>query len=67
MINLFQVDADDKSTWTGADDVIIAGKDPVPRNPVPYNAETNAGPTGDDAFWTTKNSEGEDDPTEYIP
>lgn len=67
MINLFQVDADDKSTWTGADDVVIAGKEPVPRNPVPYDAATNGEPTGDDAFWTTKNSEGEDDPTEYIP
>lgn len=67
MINLFQVDADNESTWTGADDVVIAGKEPVPRNPVPYDAEANGGPTGDDAFWTTKNSEGEDDPTEYTP
>ena len=67
MINLFQVDDADESQWTGALDVLIAGKGPVDRNPVPYDADTNDEPTGDDAFWTTKNSEGEDDPTTYIP
>ena len=67
MINLFQVDENDESTWTGATDVVIAGKEPVDRNPVPYDATKNGPPTGDDAYWTTKNSEGEDDPTEYIP
>jgi hypothetical protein len=67
MINLFQVDSSDESDWTGSDDVVIAGKEPVPRNPVPYDSESNGAPTGDDAFWTTKNSEGQDDPTEYIP
>lgn len=67
MINLFQVDSDDKSTWTGADDVVIAGKEPVDRNPVPYDASRNGPPTGDDAYWTTKNSEGMDDPAEYTP
>lgn len=67
LINLFTVDGEDESRWTGANDVMIAGKEPVDRNPVPYDAETNGEPTGDDAYWTTKNSEGEDDPDLYIP
>lgn len=67
MINLFQVDEDDKSKWTGALDVAIAGKEPIDRNPVPYDARHNGNPTGDDAYWTVNNSEGEDDPDMYVP
>ena len=67
MINLFQVDEKDESQWTGAHDVQISGKGPVPRNPVPYDAETNGPPTGDDVFWSLKNSEGQDNPDDIIP
>lgn len=67
MINLFHVDDQDESRWTGAYDVHIAGKGPVSRNPVPYDAEHNGPPTGDDVYWTLKNSEGEDNPEDIIP
>lgn len=71
MINLFQVDDDGESDWTGALGVQIAGKGPVDRPLVPgtpkYDAAKNDAPTGDDAYWTTKNSEGKDDPDLYIP
>lgn len=73
MINLFQVDDYGDSTWTGKYDVIIAGKEPVDRDLLPapddmkYDATKNGPPTGDDAYWTVKNSEGEDDQTEYTP
>lgn len=66
MINLFQVDENNESEWTGAYDVIIAGKEPVDRLEVPYDPETNDKPVGDDAYWTVKNAT-EDDPDEYIP
>lgn len=73
MINLFQVDDVGDSTWTGKYDVVIAGKEPVERDLLPapddmkYDATKNGPPTGDDVYWTVKNSEGEDDPTEYTP
>lgn len=73
MINLFQVDDYGDSEWTGKYDVIIAGKEPVEHDLLPapddmkYDATKNGPPTGDDAYWTVKNSEGEDNPTEYIP
>lgn len=73
MINLFQVDDQGDSSWTGKYDVVIAGKEPVDRDLLPapddmkYDATKNGPPTGDDAYWTVKNSEGEDDPTKYIP
>lgn len=67
MINLFQVDEHDESKWTGACDVQIAGKGPVPRQPVPYDPATNGSPTGSDAYWSVKNSEGEDKPGDIIP
>lgn len=71
MINLFYVDEDGKSKWTGKDDVVIAGKEPVERELIPgtprYDPAKNGPPSGDDAYWTVKNSEGEDDPDEYIP
>lgn len=73
MINLFQVDDYGNSQWTGKYDVVIAGKEPVERDLLPepddmkYDATKNGPPTGDDAYWTVKNSEGEDDQTEYTP
>lgn len=73
MINLFQVDDYGDSTWTGKYDVVIAGKEPVERDllsapdDMKYDATKNGPPTGDDAYWTVKNSEGEDDSTRYIP
>jgi hypothetical protein len=67
MINLFQVDEHNESKWTGAYDVQIAGKGPVPRQPVPYDPATNGPPTGDDVHWSVKNSEGEDNPDDIIP
>ena len=67
MINLFQIDEHNKSKWTGAYDVQIAGKGPVPRQPVPYDSATNGPPTGDDVYWSVKNSEGEDNPDDIIP
>lgn len=73
MINLFQVDDYGNSQWTGKYDVVIAGKEPVERDLLPepddmkYDVTKNGPPTGDDAYWTVKNSEGEDDPTEYTP
>lgn len=66
MINLFQVDDDNTSPYTGAYDVYIAGKEPVDRLPVPYDPETNGPPTGDDVYWTVRNPE-EDTPEDYIP
>lgn len=73
MINLFQVDDYGNSKWTGKYDVVIAGKEPVNRDLLPtpddmkYDATKNGPPTGDDAYWTVKNSDGDDNPTEYIP
>lgn len=73
MINLFQVDEYGESEWTGKYDVIIAGKEPIDHDLLPapndmkYDATKNGPPTGDDAYWTVKNSEGEDDPAEYTP
>lgn len=67
MINLFQIDEHNESKWTGAYDVQIAGKGPVPRQPVPYDPATNGPPTGDDVYWSVKNSEGEDNPDDIIP
>ena len=71
MINLFQVDEHGDSNWTGKTDVVIAGKEPVKRELIDgtpmYDATKNGPPTGDDAYWTTKNSEGQDDPDLYIP
>lgn len=73
MINLFQVDDYGASKWTGKYDVVIAGKEPVKRDLLPapndmkYDAIKNGSPTGDDAHWTVKNSEGEDDSIKYTP
>lgn len=67
MINLFQLDDKGNSKWTGKGDVVIAGKGPVLDSPVPYDPTKNGPPTGDDAYWSVKNSEGEDDPDDYIP
>lgn len=73
MINLFQVDEYGESDWTGKYEVVIAGKEPVEHDLLPapndmkYDATKNGPPTGDDAYWTVKNSEGEDNPAEYTP
>ena len=68
MINLFEVDdTTDESRYTGAQDVQISGKGPVPRNPVPYDSEQNGPPTGDDVHWSLDNSEGENNPDDIIP
>lgn len=73
MINLFQVDDYGESEWTGKYDVVIAGKEAVERDLLPepddmkYDATRNGPPTGDDVYWTVKNSDGEDSPTEYTP
>lgn len=67
MINLFQVDAADESEWTGAHDIHIAGKGPVPRNPVPYDPATNGEPVGDDTHLTVKNADLDNDPEMLIP
>lgn len=69
MINLFEIDDNkpDESKYTGAEDVQISGKGPVPRNPVPYAAEHNGPPTGDDVYWSLDNSEGKNNPDDIIP
>ena len=61
LINLFQVDDSDESQYTGASDVLIAGKGTVPRNPVPYAPAENDSPTGSDAMYTVRNAEGPED------
>lgn len=66
MINLFYVDEDNNSEWTGMKDVTIAGKGLINRLDVPYNPTENDSPTGDDAYWTV-NNDAEDTPTDYIP
>lgn len=71
MINLFMVDSEDESEWTGMDQVHIAGKEPVDHHLIEgtprYDATKNGPPSGDDAYWTVKNAEGEENPEEYIP
>lgn len=71
MINLFYVDEDGKSEWTGKADVDIIGKEPVDKDLIPgtpmYDAEKNGAPTGDDVSWTLKNSDFNEDPDKYIP
>lgn len=66
MINLFDVDANDEGIYTGAHDISIPDKGPVPRNPVPYNPATNDSPDGTDVWVDVKNSEGKPD-EEIIP
>ena len=70
LINLFQVDAEGKSEWTGAEDVVIAGKDSVERELVDgpkYDIAKNDSPMGDDAFWTVNNADVDEDESQYIP
>ena len=67
MINLFTVDEDDNSEWTGAYDVHISGKGEISPNPVPYDIATNDAPTGDDAYWTVKNIPEDDDEGLLVP
>lgn len=73
-INLFDVDADDNSEWTGMDDVNIAGKGAVDKHLVEgtpgYDVSKNGPPTGDDAYWTVNNVETDeerDNPDLYVP
>lgn len=68
MINLFQIEDThtDKSKYTGAWDVEIAGKGHVERDPVPYKKDNNDLPVGTDAYYTVHNSEGPED-EEQVP
>lgn len=72
LINLFQVDDQGKSEWTGDGDVLISGKGSVDSEVATvdgkgrYN-EPNDKPVGDDAYWTVHNADGEENPEEYIP
>lgn len=68
MINLFDVDENDESEYTGAYDVTINGKGIIPRNPVPYDPATNDDPVGTNAIYTVHNADGEEeDPDIYVP
>ena len=69
MINLFDIDDPDTGSaeYTGPDDVNIAGKGSIDKNPVPYDPATNGGPTGTDAMYTVRNPEPDADPNKYIP
>lgn len=65
IFNLFTVDSDDESSWTGAWDVRIAGKGPVDRNPVPYIILSNDKPVGTNVHIEVENSEGPVDPKQF--
>ena len=71
MINLFYVDEDGESEWTGKSDVDIIGKEPVDKDLIPgtprYDVSKNGAPTGDDVSWTLKNSDFDEDTDKYIP
>ena len=71
LINLFEVDEDGNSPWTGKADVNINSKGMVKKDLVEgtprYDVEENDAPIGDDAYWTARDPEGTDEPDDYIP
>lgn len=71
LINLFEVDEDGNSLYTGKPDVNIIGKSGVEKDLIPgtprYDAEHNDAPVGDDIYFTVRDPEGTEDPDEYIP
>lgn len=55
MLNLYTVNSEGQSEYTGASDIQISGKVTRPSDVVPYDPETNDGPFGEDLYITVTN------------
>lgn len=67
MINLFEVDDEGNSEYTGVHDVKISGKGPVPDSPVPYNPADNDTTTGTDVIIDVHHADGDTEDEPIIP